>query len=183
MHAQLPKPLATHPPSPHHTVTRGKTQGAGKPSCESPLPSKPGVLFSIRFPRKRRSFCCYKKPSQPLASSREQAQKVPAHVVRARRAAGSQRGGSSWETFTNLDICSLKLPSDSWDREGSAFTAPQRGRGWLSYKAVETTHPVQGPGRGLSTHRRGAVCRWQETNGPIATSDGPSQRKTPPARS
>lgn len=132
MHAQLPKPLATHPPSPHHTVTRGKTQGAGKPSCQSPLPSKPGFLFSICFPRKRRSFCCYKKPSQLLASSRERAQKVPAHVVRARRAAGSQRGGSSWETFTNLDICSLKLPSDSWDREGSAFTAPQCGRGWFS---------------------------------------------------
>lgn len=72
-----------------------------------------------------------------------------------------QRFGQQAEWVTTR---SLKLPSESSDKEGSAFTAPQRGRGWLSYVAVvrtETTHPVQGPGGGLSTHRRGAFCRWQ----------------------
>ena len=32
-------------PSPRHTVTCGKTQGARKTSCQSPLPSKPGFYF------------------------------------------------------------------------------------------------------------------------------------------
>lgn len=151
-------PLPCTPFSLPHRHTGQNPRGREDRLQISP-PKQTWGLFSIHLRRKWRSFLCYKKLSQlsleqKVSAEHSSTRGTCLHSCRQLKGRllmeNIQQLGQQADSVTN---CSLKLPSESSDREQSAFAGPKRGRRWPSYEAMvwlETMHSGQGLGRGDS---------------------------------